>query len=75
MSNPRKPLFIAYVLGYSSNPTYTATVPTTRGFKEAEMIQIANMMCEVMENIEDGDVIAIVREKVSNLCARFPVYG
>ena len=49
--------------------------PTTRGFKEAEMIEIANMMCDVMENIEDEDVIAIVREKVSNLCARFPVYS
>ena len=49
--------------------------PTTRGFKEAEMIEIANMMCDVMENIEDEEVIAIVREKVSNLCARFPVYS
>ncbi len=49
--------------------------PTTRGFKEAEMIEIANMMCDVMENIDDEDVIAIVREKVCNLCARFPVYS
>ena len=49
--------------------------PTTRGFKEAEMIEVANMMCDVMENIEDENVIAIVREKVSNLCARFPVYS
>jgi len=24
-SNPAKPLFIVYVLGYSCNPTYTAT--------------------------------------------------
>ncbi len=49
--------------------------PTTRGFKEPEMIEIANMMCDVMENIEDESVIAAVREKVSNLCARFPVYS
>ncbi len=49
--------------------------PTTRGFKEAEMIEIANMMCDVMENMEDESVIAAVREKVSNLCARFPVYS
>lgn len=49
--------------------------PTTRGFKEEEMIEIANMMCDVMENIEDEEVIAIVREKVSNLCSRFPVYS
>ena len=49
--------------------------PTTRGFKEEEMIEIANMMCDVMENIEDEEVIAIVRKKVSNLCSRFPVYS
>lgn len=49
--------------------------PTTRGFKEAEMIEIAEMMCDVMENMEDESVIASVREKVSNLCARFPVYS
>jgi glycine hydroxymethyltransferase len=49
--------------------------PTTRGFKEPEMIEIANMMCDVMENMEDESVIAAVRDKVSNLCARFPVYS
>ena len=49
--------------------------PTTRGFKEAEMIEIANLMCDVMENIEDEEIIALVREKVSYLCARFPVYS
>ena len=49
--------------------------PTTRGFKEAEMVDIANMMCDVMENMDDDTVIAAVREKVSALCARFPVYS
>ena len=49
--------------------------PTTRGFKEAEMIEIANMMCDVMENMEDDSVLAAVRKKVSALCARFPVYS
>jgi len=49
--------------------------PTTRGFKEAEVIEVANLMCDVMENIDDESVIAAVREKVSKLCARFPVYG
>jgi glycine hydroxymethyltransferase len=49
--------------------------PTTRGFKEAEMIDIAHMMCDVMENMDDENVIATVRDKVSNLCARFPVYS
>lgn len=49
--------------------------PTTRGFKEAEMTEIAHWMCDVMENIDDESVIAAVREKVGHLCARFPVYG
>ncbi|MFZ2724776.1 MAG: serine hydroxymethyltransferase [Methylococcaceae bacterium] len=49
--------------------------PTTRGFKEAEVIEIAQWMCDVMENLEDESVINTVREKVSALCARFPVYS
>lgn len=49
--------------------------PTTRGFKEAEVIEVAHMMCDVMENIDDENVIASVRERVGNLCARFPVYS
>lgn len=49
--------------------------PTTRGFKEEQMIEVAHMMCDVMENMEDESVLAAVREKVGNLCARFPVYG
>ncbi len=49
--------------------------PTTRGFKEVEVTEIANMMCDVMDNLEDESVIAAVRERVANLCARFPVYS
>ena len=49
--------------------------PTTRGFKEAEVTEIASLMCDVMENIDDETVIAAVREKVSVLCAKFPVYS
>jgi glycine hydroxymethyltransferase len=49
--------------------------PTTRGFKEEQVTEIAHWMCDVMENIEDENVIAAVREKVADLCKRFPVYG
>lgn len=48
--------------------------PTTRGFKEAQVTEIANLMCDVMENIDDENIISAVREKVSVLCSRFPVY-
>lgn len=49
--------------------------PTSRGFKEDQMREIAGLMCDVMENINDDNVIAAVREKVSILCSRFPVYN
>jgi glycine hydroxymethyltransferase len=49
--------------------------PTTRGFKEAEVTEVAQWMCDVMENMDDETVIAAVREKVAALCKRFPVYS
>ena len=49
--------------------------PTTRGFKEAQMTEIAHLMCDVMENIDNESVISAVRDKVSILCSRFPVYS
>lgn len=48
---------------------------TTRGFKVAEMTQIAEWMCDVMDNLEDESVIDATREKVKALCAKFPVYS
>ena len=49
--------------------------PTTRGFKEAEVSEIADMMCDVMENMDDETVLAEIRARVANLCTRFPVYA
>ena len=49
--------------------------PTSRGFKEAQMTEIANLMCDVMGNMEDDEVISMVKEKVALLCSRFPVYS
>ncbi|ATG90084.1 serine hydroxymethyltransferase [Methylomonas koyamae] len=49
--------------------------PTSRGFKEDEVRQVAHLMCDVMDNIEDESVIDAVREQVHLLCARFPVYA
>jgi glycine hydroxymethyltransferase len=49
--------------------------PTTRGFKEDQMREIAHLMCDVMDNLEDEAVISSVREKVKLLCSRFPVYS
>ncbi len=48
---------------------------TTRGFGVRECEQLAGWMCDVMDNPEDENVIARVREQVVQLCRRFPVYG
>ena len=48
---------------------------TTRGFKEVEMKQVANWMCDIMDDLENEDVISGVRQQASELCKRFPVYG
>jgi len=48
---------------------------TTRGFKVAEMTQIADWMCDVMDNLDDEKIVEATREKVKTLCAKFPVYS
>ncbi|WP_411911142.1 serine hydroxymethyltransferase [Clostridium estertheticum] len=45
---------------------------TTRGFKEEEMKIIAELINETIENRE-GNLVPI-REKVKELCSRFPLY-
>ncbi len=47
---------------------------TTRGFGEAECVQLANWIADVIENIGNEAKILAVREQVKALCARFPVY-
>ena len=36
---------------------------------------MTSWMCDVLDNIEDETVIAEVKQKVLELCSRFPVYG
>lgn len=48
---------------------------TRRGFKVAEAEQVANWMCDVLDDISNEETIARVREDVKALCKRFPVYG
>jgi len=47
---------------------------TSRGFKEAEMAQLTEWMCDILDDITDTQTISKVKEKVLGLCARFPVY-
>ncbi len=51
---------------------------TTRGFREAEMAQVAQWIADIVDALSaSGDVeavIARVRGEAAQLCARFPVY-
>ncbi|MBB3059841.1 serine hydroxymethyltransferase [Microbulbifer rhizosphaerae] len=50
---------------------------TTRGFGVEETKQLTHWICDVLDGLEKGDaepVIAEVKEKVLEICARYPVY-
>ncbi|HIV14527.1 MAG TPA: serine hydroxymethyltransferase [Candidatus Avisuccinivibrio pullicola] len=47
---------------------------TRRGFKEPEIIELASIICDVLDNYQDEAVIAKCRERAIALCRRFPVY-
>ncbi|WP_334107172.1 serine hydroxymethyltransferase [Methylobacillus sp.] len=48
---------------------------TTRGFKEAEATEVANLIADILDNPTDESVIAATKAKVHALTSRFPVYG
>ncbi len=47
---------------------------STRGFNEDDVRDLTRWMCDIMDDLENGDVIARVRAQVGALCARHPVY-
>lgn len=47
---------------------------TTRGFKEAEVEQLANWIADVLDNIDDAATSERVKNQVLDICKRFPVY-
>jgi glycine hydroxymethyltransferase len=46
---------------------------TTRGMREAEMVQIADCIADLVERIEDRAVLDSVHERALDLCRRFPL--
>ena len=61
---------------------------TTRGFKETESAELASWMCDILddlcqmkeadrtiENMQKLDSVVRVKQKVLDLCKRFPVYA
>jgi glycine hydroxymethyltransferase len=47
---------------------------TTRGMKELQMVQIADMITSVIRDITNEETIADVRRQASELCGQFPLY-
>jgi len=48
---------------------------TTRGFKEHESEQLANLIADVLDAAADEKAVKRVAGEVKKLCAKFPVYG
>ncbi|WP_417599222.1 serine hydroxymethyltransferase [Oceanospirillum sp.] len=48
---------------------------TRRGFKEAEVTELTNWICDILDDINNEDTINAVKEKVKAVCKRFPVYA
>ena len=48
---------------------------TTRGFREDECATLTGWMCDVLDDIGNDNMIETVRQRVIELCRRFPVYG
>ena len=47
---------------------------TTRGFKESEVSEVASWICDILDDIKNEDIIREVKNKVKDLCSKFPVY-
>ncbi|TWI14205.1 serine hydroxymethyltransferase [Aerolutibacter ruishenii] len=67
-NDPRKPFV-------TSGLRIGTPAVTTRGYKEADCVALAEWICDVLDNPNDENVIAGVRENVSKQCKQFPVYG
>ncbi len=48
---------------------------TTRGMKEEQMMQIAELIDRAIKNFENEDELSNIKNEVKNLCAQFPLYS
>lgn len=48
---------------------------TTRGFREPEMAEVAELIAETLSNLSSEDRLAQVRRRVSAITERFPLYS
>ncbi|AIF49284.1 serine hydroxymethyltransferase [Dyella japonica] len=67
-NDPRKPFV-------TSGLRVGTPAVTTRGYQEADVVELTGWICDVLDAPKDDAVIAKVREKVTAQCHKFPVYG
>ncbi|HEY7656322.1 MAG TPA: serine hydroxymethyltransferase [Burkholderiales bacterium] len=67
-NDPQKPMI-------SSGIRIGSPAITTRGLKEFEAEQLANLIADVLDEHENEKSIKRVAGEVKKLCAKFPVYG
>ena len=67
-NDPRKPFV-------TSGLRIGTPAVTTRGYKEPDCTALAGWICDVLDNPNDENVIAGVRENVTLQCRKYPVYG
>ncbi|MEO6800287.1 MAG: serine hydroxymethyltransferase [Rhodanobacter sp.] len=67
-NDPRKPFV-------TSGLRIGTPAVTTRGYLEADVVELANWICDVLDAPGDDTVIARVRDAVTAQCRKFPVYG
>ena len=48
---------------------------TSRGFKEKEILQVADFIDQVINNFDDEEFLTQTTNKVKNLCSGFPAPG
>jgi glycine hydroxymethyltransferase len=48
---------------------------TTRGFKEQQSKQVADLICDAIENKDNESKLSEIRNTVKSMCSKFPVYS
>src|ERR1700676_1752737 len=48
---------------------------TTRGFREAEMREVASLIAQVLQDLNSQENLAAVRRRVTTLAERYPLYS
>jgi glycine hydroxymethyltransferase len=48
---------------------------TSRGMREPEMMQVADLIARAFQRVGDAAALASIGDEVASLCRRFPIYG